>query len=1244
MGGYRQEGRLMKKLELGLLIVVLLLGISLANAQPWLEEFKEWDTQPSFEEIQDAFERYWDGREIQKGSGWKQFKRWEWFMENRLDENGNFDSEALWNGWQEKQLNFPESSLELNEAAWVPYGPFNPNTDYYVGGVGRVNCITFHPTNSDIMWAGAASGGCWKTVNGGGSWTPLTDNLPVLGVSSIVVDPNDTDIIYLATGDTDGSDTYSIGVLKSSDGGLTWDTTDISWTIGQNNLISKMIMHPINSNIIVASTHNGIYRTINGGDDWAQVFNGGTFKDLEVNQTNPDIWYAARNNTGVYRSTDGGVNWSPVNNGLPGNPPGRIAIAIGESNPDVVYALYGAGNSSFYGVYRTDNGGDSWVLGANSPNLLGYDVNGNDNSGQAWYDLCIVVDPTDAATVYLGGVNIWRSTNSGVNWEIFGHWTGNGGYYIHADQHFLDFNGDVLFSGNDGGIHKLVPGANDWIDVSYGLQISQIYRLGTYTGGNDVSWIINGYQDNGTKLMYEDSVWTPMIGGDGMECAIDPVNPDYMYGEIYYGSMYRTTNGTDGPSSNWNGIGPGGGRWVSPFVLHPTISGILYLGANFIQKSTNHGSSWTGVNGIDNCRAMAISPTDPEIVYGITSNSIAVTMNGGTTWDTYSLPANGSYVAVNPLNPANVFVTISGFSLFQKVYMSNNYGENWTNISGTLPNLPANCITVHPLDPNHLYVGMDIGVFHSSDLGETWEDYSTDLPNVIVNEMEIHAASNKLIAATYGRGTWITPAEEVSVDPTLSLLSPNEEVAYIVGQNLDISWSGYNIGEEVKIEINRDYPDGSWDVLYETTPNDYIESWLVSTPTSENARIRISSISLDPVLMDTSDVNFRIVEPSLTITSPNGGEVWTAGFRKFITWDSANLPGNLILQVKYNYPDGEWITMHPDMTNSGSQAWVVNGQDSENVRLRIYSIELGENVDDISDDNFAISSDPAIDIIYPNGGEIWHYGEEKTIRWQDNIDTGVDVNLYYENSLIQTLAEDIESNLVQVIVSEDTPARSTYLIEIRSTDSDDPIDFSDQFFTITTDAPELLLPENEAEVPNIPVSFSWNPVPGAEYYMIEISETADFAEEDIVVTQSDIQSENVNITDLDVGTYFWRVSSVPDNVELMNASEIREFSLISSYINEQFNGIPTEFALEEIYPNPFNASTSVVVALPENSDLEVKIFNIMGELVSTICEGTHSAGYHSFSFDASGIASGVYFARVQVRGKLNVTRKFVLVR
>ncbi len=1235
----------MKKLELGLLIVVLLLlGISSANAQPWLEEFKNRDSQPSFEEIQDAFERYWDGREIEKGKGWKQFKRWEWFMENRLDENGQFDSQALWNGWQEKQLNFPASSLELNEAAWIPYGPFNPNTDYYVGGVGRINCIAFHPTNDDIMWAGAASGGAWKTTDGGDSWIPLTDNLPVLGVSSIVIDPNDTDIIYLATGDTDGSDTYSLGVLKSTDGGLTWDTTDMSWTIGQNNLISKMIMHPTNSNILVASTHDGIYRTINGGDNWDQVFNGGTFKDLEVNLTNPEIWYAARNSTGVYRSTDGGVNWLPINSGLPGSPPGRIAISIGVSNPDVLYALYGASNSSFHGIYRTDNGGDSWVLTANTPNLMGYAVDGSDSRGQAWYDLCIAVDPTDAATVYVGGVNVWRSINSGVDWQIFGHWVGQGGYYIHADQHTLDFNGNVLFSGNDGGIHKLLPGGNDWEDVSYGLQISQIYRLGTYNGGQDVSWIMNGYQDNGTKLMYEDSVWTPMIGGDGMECAIDPVNPDYMYGEIYFGDLYRTSNGTDGPGSNWTGIGPGGGNWVSPFVLHPTISGIIYLGADYIQKSFDHGNSWTSVGGIDNCRAMSICESNPDVIYAVNSNTLAVTTDGALTWDTYSIPGSGSYVAVNPLNPANVFVTIGGFSPITKVYVSYNYGDDWTNISGSLPNLPANCITVHPLDPTHLYVGMDVGVFHSDDSGQTWEDYSTDLPNVIVNEMEIHSLSNKLIAATYGRGTWVTPAAEVSVEPSLSLLSPNEAENYLVSGEMEISWSAFNIGDNVKIELNRNYPDGSWDPIYESTPNDFAETWTVTSPTSDSARIRILTITTDPIISDTSEVSFAIVEPSVMVTAPNGGEVWTVGFMKEITWDSANIPGNLILQANYNYPDGEWLTMHPDMTNSGLQTWVVNGQTTENARIKIYSSELGESVGDMSDENFVISSAPAIDITYPNGGEIWHYGDEKTIRWQDNIDTNVDVSLYYENSLIATIVEDFDANFVRWTVPEDAPARSTYLIKIKSSDSDDPIDFSDQFFTIMTDAPELLLPENEAEIPNIPVNFSWNPVLGAVSYIIEISETIEFDEEDIVVTQSDIHTANVNINDLEIGAYYWRIKAVPDNEELYNTSEVREFNLQNSAIDEEFSGIPSEFALEKIYPNPFNASAQVVVALPETSDLNVKVFNVMGELVATLNDGNRKAGYHSFNIDATGLASGVYFTRVQVQGKLNVTRKFILIK
>ncbi|MBI2968607.1 MAG: PKD domain-containing protein, partial [Bacteroidetes bacterium] len=742
---------------------------------------REWvtlmeDPNANFYDIKQKFEEYWQGKTIRPGKGWKPFKRWENFWESRVFPSGTFPkpSIAYEEFTQYKNLQASLKSMLPDNSNWTALGPSVVPTN---GGAGRINCIRFHPTNTNIIFIGAASGGLWKTTDGGSTWSSNTDGLQVLGVTDFLIDPTNTNIMYLATGDGDAGDTYSVGVLKSTDGGATWNATGLSWTVNQGRRISKMIMHPSNSSIILAATSNGVYKTINGGTSWTQELVA-NIKDIEFKPGDPTVVYAAR--IAFYKSTDTGDNFSQITSGVPTSNVGRFAIGVTANDATYVYLL--ASNDTddgLLGVYRSTDSGNNFSTRATTPNLLGWDYDGSDAGGQGWYDLSIAVNPFNKDDVYVGGVNHWRSTNGGTSWTSISHWYGCCGKpYVHADVHALEFlpgSSTTIFSGNDGGFFKTTNNGTSWSDLSAGLSVTQIYRLGL--SATNANLALNGNQDNGTNRV-SSGTWTRVIGGDGMECIIDYNNANTMYGELYYGEIRKSTNGGSSFSSTIVYSGGSGvdedGDWVTPYIMHPTNSSTLLVGKSQVYKTTDGGTNWSQIGtisgGTGNIIALAYAPSDPVNIYAAKRDKLYYSSNSGSTWNdrTSGLPvasASITYIAVDPANTQRVWVTFSGYSSGNKVYYSSNAGTSWSNFSGTLPNIPANTIVYEQGSSDGLYIGMDVGVYYRNSSMGDWQTFMNNLPNVIVNELEIHYGSSKIRAATYGRGLWESPLYSAGTPP-----------------------------------------------------------------------------------------------------------------------------------------------------------------------------------------------------------------------------------------------------------------------------------------------------------------------------------------------------------------------------------------------------------------------------------------------------------------------------------------------
>ncbi|MEZ4687106.1 MAG: hypothetical protein R3B47_13875, partial [Bacteroidia bacterium] len=481
-------------------------------------------------------------------------------------------------------------------------------------------------------------------------------------------------------------------------------------------------------------TTDGIYRTTDAGANWTQVETG-SWRDVEFKPGDPSVVYATQNST-FWKSTDTGANFSQTYSVSGAS---RLEIGVSPANSAYVYLLAGpnTGSGSFKGVFRSTDSGATFSSRSTTPNVLGYSITGSDDRDQAWYDLAIAVHPSDANTVHIGGINQWKSTDGGSTWSPMTGWStgqasGSGLAYTHADIHDLIYFGTILYSGNDGGIHKSTDHVVNWTNLTFGMQHGQMYRIaGTQSDKNK---LLMGNQDEGSNVWVGpgQTNWTHIYGADGMDCMVDQSNASNIYFSTQSGGLRKSTNG--GNSSS--GIAPDGNSgadWVAPYVMDPNNSSIFYgAWGNDVYKNTNGtgatSSNWTSaVVGSATIRHLAIGTNNSQVVYAASSGKIWRSADGGSTWTDITNAAlstalsgspNITRIAVDPADANQLWVTLSAFSSGNKVFESSDGGTTWTNYSGTLPNVPVNCIAYEnsASAPNDaLFIGTDVGVYYRDD-------------------------------------------------------------------------------------------------------------------------------------------------------------------------------------------------------------------------------------------------------------------------------------------------------------------------------------------------------------------------------------------------------------------------------------------------------------------------------------------------------------------------------------------------
>lgn len=760
------------------IIVLLFLSVFVTNSQ----QFEDLQSKElKFNLIQEVFQNELIGdAEIDTLKGWKQFKRWEWFWQQRLQgESSTPDAMEIKKLAEFYKVLDKTKSSSVQSVTWEKYGPFKtPESTGRSQGIGRINDLAISPTNDNYLIAGSASGGAWRSTNAGQSWIEIsmTDQLS-LGISDIEFAPSDPTIVYMATGDANGTlgsnaDYYSVGLLKSTDAGVSFNETSIYYELSESKVVTRVLVHPSNPDIVIVSSRDGIFKSTDGAENWDRVFSSTAIKDMEFHPTNPSIVYASSMNfsgiNSIYKSTDNGDTW---NLAYQVGSSRRTDIAVTPDAPNNVYLLSCATHRGFLNVEISTNEGETFTEIANQNsvgNLLGWSDGSDLNVGQGTYDLAIAVNPKNKNEIYVGGVNIWKSLNGGQTWELHSHWYG--GFSkpeIHADQHQFTFtsSGDKLYVSNDGGVYRNLVGSDLWDELNNGMDITQFYRLGV--SQSSPFDVISGSQDNGTSR-FDGQNWSKSNAGDGMECAIDPTNDNYVYVSQPYGNLRRSSNGGNSFTSMINSdiIENYGeeetGAWVTPYVISKSNTKNIYAGYFNVWKNTNYGNrnNWTKISEFGNNSnlslvALAVADNDENFIYAATTGVLRRTTNGGVDWEVIHNTSNAiTYIAINPDNPFEIYITKSGFKNNDKVLFYN--GIEWKDISGNLPAIPINTVVIENPSKNSLYIGSDIGVFYSDLNTGYWKKLEGELPNTIVNELEIHRNSGKLYAATYGRGLWRT--------------------------------------------------------------------------------------------------------------------------------------------------------------------------------------------------------------------------------------------------------------------------------------------------------------------------------------------------------------------------------------------------------------------------------------------------------------------------------------------------------
>lgn len=711
----------------------------------------------------------------------------------------------------------PDSTASKSTKDPFQSGTFNGLSFRSIGPAltsGRVVDFAVNPHNSSVYYVASAAGGVWKTINKGTTYTPIFDGQGSYSIGCVSIDPGNTNVVWVGSGENNNqrAASYGDGVYKSEDAGKSWKRMGLDST----EHIGKIVVDPTNSDVVYVAAYGplwsaggqrGIYKTTDGGKNWKCVLyiseNTGC-NEIHMDPRNSNVLYATAHQrrrqvytyisggpeSAIYKSTDGGATWNKLTNGLPGADMGRIGMAISPVNPDYLYAVIESTEKNG-GVYRSTDRGASWEK------MGDYATAGN-------YYQELFCDPKDLSRIYITDMYFMVSDDGGKSFHRLGETN------KHVDNHALwvdPENTAHMLTGCDGGVYETYDTGKSW-QYKANLPVTQFYKV---TTDNALPFynVYGGTQDNnslggpsrtisGNGIMNSD--WFVTSTGDGFETQVDPNDPNIIYSQSQYGGIVRFDRKSgemldirpvepEGEAYRWN--------WDTPLLISQHDPKRLYFGANKLFRTNDRGISWEVISpdltrqldrnqfpvmgkvwSVDavaknqstdiygNLVTIAESPLDANLLYtGTDDGLIQVTQDGGKSWTKIdNIPGVPERTYVNQIvasrhdrNTVYAMFNHHRYGNFQPyLYKSTDAGKTWTAIQHNLPQRGSvYCLAEDHVNPDLLFTGTEFGVFFSIDGGEQWIQLKGGLPTVAVRDMEIQRRENDLVIATFGRGFYI---------------------------------------------------------------------------------------------------------------------------------------------------------------------------------------------------------------------------------------------------------------------------------------------------------------------------------------------------------------------------------------------------------------------------------------------------------------------------------------------------------
>ena len=689
-----------------------------------------------------------------RGSGWKKYQRWRNANEYKYYPSGNrenIDPYFSVNAYKDFLVNNPSTENLLN--GWKELGPVIVDScnGGYNPGLGRVECFYVDPSNQNTIYLGSRSGGFWKTNDGGNSWGNSTDFLFASGVNTIDASPANPDSILINVRDANNGITH--GIYRSVDGGDNWSVTNFNPTnLGQGGLgsyfsISRIAYHPTIPNLIFIRTSAGLYRSDDNLQSWSLLST--SISKFEFHPNNPNIMYAYSGNS-FYISNDAGSSFN-LQSTIPVTP---SFISVSSNCYDCVYLLY-----SYDGMWKSLDQGVNYTF-MDSCIIPSY---ANWKGGFAVNDI-------DTSNIIYGGTEIMASLDGGQSFNMTTSWTlsnslhGGGSYtnrlqnslhYPHADLRCAKSINGTFYVGTDGFLSKSIDNGNTWQILSQGTAIRENYKLGVSQSNTYRS--ISGSQDNGSSIKHKDT-WIEFYGADGMEALVHPLNDDWMIASWQNGGRRRTQDG--GINGSW--IFDEDGAWEAPITYDPNNQMRIYDFSDSIYVSEDFGSNWLyqgkASTFASSIRQSAIAENNSDIVLISSSGTIEKSIDGGINFSDISNNLPGDYITDIAFDPNNDDIIIVTYATWQnngdKVYITTDGGNSWSNITYNLGNMPIHSVVIDHTNSSNIYLGAEIGIYTKPMNSTTWSLYNPFLPNTTIQELEIVYGSNTIKAATWGRGLW----------------------------------------------------------------------------------------------------------------------------------------------------------------------------------------------------------------------------------------------------------------------------------------------------------------------------------------------------------------------------------------------------------------------------------------------------------------------------------------------------------